>query len=199
MHDSCVSLPYLMMYVGEDAAKLDLGIVQDIRKQQRRLLTRPPKGPWSKLGRAVGLLIQEAVEDHVCPVDTPGAWSDADLQEMKDKILCSFAHKKDDPGAKRALLDKIRDRIRNVRGWTLGLLKHIRVDGESINEETLRCMFSELHQCIYYIYINVYIHQCIYYICNSNIKRNAHIYIFTNNKLVGGVEYINIYIYNIIV
>ena len=142
------------MYVGDDAARLDSGIVKDIRRQQRRLLfERPPKGPWSKLGRAVGLLVQEAVENHVCPVDTPGAWSDADLQEMKDWILSSFQHKKDNPGAVRALLDKIRDRIRNVRGWTHGVLKHIRVDDKSIDEETLRCMLSKLQ---IYIYIFVY-------------------------------------------
>lgn len=157
-------------YIGDDAARLDPGIAQDIRRQQRRLLiARPPKGPWSKLTRAVGLLVQEAVENHVCPVDTPGAWSDADLQEMKDRILCSFQHKKDNPGAVRALLDKIRDRIRNVRGWTLGLLKHIRVDDKSIDEETLRCMFSELH-------IYIYTSMCLLYMRYS-IVQYLHIYV----------------------
>lgn len=168
-----------LINVGDNSAGLDSDIVQDIHKQKRRLKLRPPKGPWAKLGRAVGLLVQEAVEDHVCPLDTPGAWSDVDLQEIKDRILCSFPLKKDHPGAVRVLLDKLKERIRNVRGWTLGLLKHIRVDGESIDEETLRCMFSEF----IFIYINVYI---IIYIT----KNKSHIYIY--NHLAPHYIYINI-------
>ena len=81
----------------------------------------------------------------MCPVDTPGAWSDADLAEMKDRIMLGFQSKKDDPVAVEILLEKIRDRIRNVRCWTMALLKHIRVDNEKIDEETLRCMFSEFY------------------------------------------------------
>ena len=109
---------------------------------------RKPKGPWARYNGALSSSIKEHVTNYVCPLDTPGAWSDADLMEMKDRIMLGFQSKKDNPAAVCILFEKIRDRIRNVRYWTTSLLKHIRVDNEKIDEETLRCMFSELYDCI---------------------------------------------------
>ena len=120
---------------------------------------RKPSGPWAKYNGALGASIKDEVTRHVCPVDTPGAWSDSDLQEMKDRIMLGFQHKKDDAVAVSILLEKVRDRIRNVRCWTMALLKHIRVDNENIDEETLRCMFSEFFFYISIIMLPIYLIQ----------------------------------------
>lgn len=73
--------------------------------------------------------------------------------------MLGFQHKKDDAVAVSILLEKVRDRIRNVRCWTMALLKHIRVDNENIDEETLRCMFSEFFFYISIIMLPIYLIQ----------------------------------------